>query len=1285
MNPINGKAKLLITSLLAFLFLLGGYAQAQTVTTTVAAAAGAAPVSAAVNPVTNKVYVLNAGSSSVTVIDGATNNTTTVPAGSGPVSVAVNPVTNKVYVANFSSADVTVIDGATNNTTTVPAGLGPVSVAVNPVTNQVYVANKFDGNMTVIDGATNTTTTVPAGTLPVSVAVNPVTNKVYVANKFSANVTVFDVTTNTTRPVRAGTNPVSVAVNAVTNKVYVANISSVGPNVTVIDGATNTTTTVPAGTSPASVAVNPVTNQVYVVNTGSNSVTVIDGKTDMPTATVTAGSEPVSVAVNPVTNKVYVANSNSADVTVIDGLTNKTTTVVAGAGTTPNSVAVNPVTNKVYVANFAGVTVIDGATNTTTPVRAGTNPAFVAVNPVTNNAYVANGDGNVTVIDGDKNPNTTTTVGAGSNPSSVAVNPLTNKIYVANNGSANVMVIDGATNTTTTVSAGSGPNSIAVNPVTNKVYVANNGSANVTVIDGATNATANVSAGSGPNSIAVNPVTNKIYVANTGSANVTVIDGATNTTATVGAGTSPLSVAVNPVTNQVYVANGGSNDVTVLTEQQVQAIRLTTTISTLPKNQTTTPTPAFTFTASSTFSPTAPPVDAVYFQLDTWQGAWTLASPAGTPGSFTATLPTLSPGIHILYAYATDGQDASSIQTGGNERGQSSPLIGNIAAYLFLVTSQTTSTTPPSLSLPTSITAEATGPSGAAVTFAATATDVVDGTDPVTCSRASGSIFPLGTTTVTCSATDSVGNTSTGSFTVTVADTTPPTLQLPSSITKEATGPSGAVVSYGASATDNVDGTDPVTCSRASGSIFPLGTTTVTCSATDSVGNTSTGSFTVTVVDTTPPTLQLPSSIIKEATGPSGAVVSYGASATDNVDGPLPVTCSPASGSTFPLGVTVVTCSATDKAGNTSSGSFIVTVQDTTPPVIAAHPNIVVVATSTTGALVTYTNPTATDLVDGTDPVTCSPASGANFPTGITTVTCKATDAHGNQAATAFTVTVTDFSLGVISPITVSVGGSASSSVAVNSLFGFSSAVGLSVTGAPTGGSASLSPGSVTSPGSSTLTVNLLPTITPSTFMLTVTGAFGTLTHSTTASVTVTASTSSIGNVIGQLLTVGCIDNSGIGNALTSKLSAAQAAISAGDIQTAVNILTALKSQLQAQSGKHIATSCTTVLLIDVQSLIDSLKVGITPNPVTGYVVDSSGLGLSGATVSIMSAGNTVATATTDITGFYFFPTTGVLTAGSIYTVQVSAFPAGFTTSTPPSQTFTWQGAMVVLSDFLLN
>ena len=86
--------------------------------------------------------VANAGSTSVTVIDGATHATATVAAGTCAYSVAVNLVTNKIYVANYSGASVTVIDGATNATSTVPVGTNPVSVAVNPVTNRIYVANE---------------------------------------------------------------------------------------------------------------------------------------------------------------------------------------------------------------------------------------------------------------------------------------------------------------------------------------------------------------------------------------------------------------------------------------------------------------------------------------------------------------------------------------------------------------------------------------------------------------------------------------------------------------------------------------------------------------------------------------------------------------------------------------------------------------------------------------------------------------------------------------------------------------------------------------------------------------------------------------------------------------------------------------------------------------------------------------------------------------------------------------------------------------------------------------
>jgi YVTN family beta-propeller protein len=90
----------------------------------------------AVNPVTNKIYVTNYDSDNVTVIDGATNLTTTVAAGSRPTAVAVNPVSNKIYVANYDSANVTVIDGATNATTTVTVGTNPYAVAVNPVRDE---------------------------------------------------------------------------------------------------------------------------------------------------------------------------------------------------------------------------------------------------------------------------------------------------------------------------------------------------------------------------------------------------------------------------------------------------------------------------------------------------------------------------------------------------------------------------------------------------------------------------------------------------------------------------------------------------------------------------------------------------------------------------------------------------------------------------------------------------------------------------------------------------------------------------------------------------------------------------------------------------------------------------------------------------------------------------------------------------------------------------------------------------------------------------------------------
>ncbi len=317
-------------------------------------------------------------------------------------------------------------------------------------------------------------------------------------------------------------------------------------------------------------------------------------------------------------------------------------------------------------------------------------------------------------------------------------------------------------------------------------------------------------------------------------------------------------------------------------------------------------------------------------------------------------------------------------------------------------------TTAPTMTLPSNQTLEATGSSGATATYTATATDLVDGTDAVTCSPLSSTVFALGTTTVHCSSTDAHGNRATGTFTVTVQDTTPPALSLPSNKTVEATGSNGATVTFAATASDLVDGSRPVTCTPASNTVFAIGVTTVSCTSTDTHSNTSTaGTFTVTVQDTTAPILAGLTNKSVEATGLSGAAVSFNPTATDIVDGTDSVSCTPASATTFAIGTTTVNCTATDHAGNIGHGSFTVTVTDSTPPVLAGLTNKRVEATGPTGAAVSFA-PTASDTVDGSDNVTCAPATGSVFALGTTTVNCTATDAHSNSSHGSFTVTVVD-------------------------------------------------------------------------------------------------------------------------------------------------------------------------------------------------------------------------------------------------------------------------------------
>jgi len=266
---------------------------------------------------------------------------------------------------------------------------------------------------------------------------------------------------------------------------------------------------------------------------------------------------------------------------------------------------------------------------------------------------------------------------------------------------------------------------------------------------------------------------------------------------------------------------------------------------------------------------------------------------------------------------------------------------------------------------------------------------------------------PSGALTLTVEVTDSTGCAGSCSKTAMIQDAQPPVIGCPANITVDAApGACTSNVTFNVTVTDNCAAPEVVSV-PASGFAFPVGVTTVTNTAQDSSGNRSQCTFTVTVRDTQPPVTGCPADItVSTAPGMCTSNVTFNVTATDNCAVTNLVSV-PASGFAFPVGVTTVTNTATDRSGNRSQCTFTVTVNDTLPPVIQCPGNISVsAAPGACTSNVTF-HVTATDNCALTNLVSL-PASGFAFPVGVTTVTNLAEDNRGNRSQCTFTVTVND-------------------------------------------------------------------------------------------------------------------------------------------------------------------------------------------------------------------------------------------------------------------------------------
>ncbi|PCJ27236.1 MAG: hypothetical protein COA97_04540, partial [Flavobacteriales bacterium] len=367
-------------------------------------------------------------------------------------------------------------------------------------------------------------------------------------------------------------------------------------------------------------------------------------------------------------------------------------------------------------------------------------------------------------------------------------------------------------------------------------------------------------------------------------------------------------------------------------------------------------------------------------------------------GAGTLTGTPISHGGTVTITGLTNGQNWSIVVTDAN--GCTATFNGTFSGDVTL----------PVINCPGNITVSNTpGTCGALVNYAAPV-----GTDncpaPVTsltAGQASGTVFPVGTTTVTYLVTDAIGNTATCSFTVTVNDTENPTISCPGNITvSNDVGTCGATVNYATpSGLDNCPAPiTTITAGQASGTVFPVGTTTVTYLVTDASGNTATCSFTVTVNDTENPTISCPGNIIQcnliaTWAAPTGLDNCAGASTSQ--------TSGLASGSTFPVGITTIQYTVIDAVGNSTICSFTVEISPQDDPsfsyssgtycLTGADPLPITVATA--GGTFTISAPGVIDPTTGLVNLT---ASGL----GTFTITYNTTSA-GNLCPNSTTVQIT--------------------------------------------------------------------------------------------------------------------------------------------------------------------------------------------------------------------------------------------------------------------------------------
>jgi YVTN family beta-propeller protein len=299
------------------------------------------------NTATQRLYAVDQDADRVLVLD-KTGTQSSIPVGKQPNAIAIDPDIDRIYVVNAGSGSVSVIDGRSDRVVaTAPTDTRPYAIGIDTSLHRAYVTNTFSNKVTVIDGATNEAQQLPVGSKDF-VETDTRRHRAFFISYEDPELTMLDSDKKIHREDLGLSHPWGLAVDAQRGIVYVTEI---GKDTLVAYHEENSKTdTVSTGSMPDAVAIDGATNRIYVANYAADSVTVVDGATMKPVATVPVGTHPQALTVDGKRHIILVANTHSNSVTVIDK-DNRVVATLPG-GTNPYAVAVDSDTGNAYVANY---------------------------------------------------------------------------------------------------------------------------------------------------------------------------------------------------------------------------------------------------------------------------------------------------------------------------------------------------------------------------------------------------------------------------------------------------------------------------------------------------------------------------------------------------------------------------------------------------------------------------------------------------------------------------------------------------------------------------------------------------------------------------------------------------------------------------------------------------------------------------------------------------------------------------------------------------------------------